>query len=587
MGVSVLRSTKILVSFALVGIVGLVPSPAAAVVPTVTNTGEVGVSGSGGVNSVTFRLGSLSCNPEGSGSCTGGASGAYTGDLNGGSASEIIWRYRVGADGVWQQVTKDCLRTPEGSLSTWCGSNWHYSSLVLTDLTAGVPVYAQPALKNSDGQSIWLNASSSSGMPASATPIADSVVSHIWSANKNPTRRANSGMSGDVHEFKAADISTSVSGVFSKYEWDFDNDGTFEISSTSNTIHTKTWDVIGTYTVTLRLTSQGGETDTDTRTFEIYKKPPAGEVGISILEGAAYTNNKVAKLKLVWPEYAVEARVSNDGGFSSSKTKTIALGESIDWELDDSVAGIFTKVVYVRFNGDVDTTKTYSDDIILDTTAPTIESSTAQANGESLALSLKASDDITGVDKVQIKTESATVTQNYSSLLSVPASDLGLIVTSSSVKKMSSGAIQVRISDKAGNWTRWRSLTVAGLKSDSSAASTSNGAPVVGSQPASSSGGAGVAGSEPTGVSAGPAVAGSKPVLAVGSNAQLSALAANAKLAVAKGSRITVLVAKTSRKTCRPLGNVLVGLKSGTCRVTITVKPKNGRAVSKTLTLKL
>jgi hypothetical protein len=574
MGVSVLRSTKILVSFALVGIVGLVPSPVAAMAPTVTNTGEVGVSGSGGLYSATFRLGSLSCNPEGSGSCTGSASGAYTGDLNGGSASEIIWRYRIGADGVWQQVSKDCLRTPVSSLSTWCGSNWHYSSLVLTDLTPGVPVYAQPALKNSDGQSIWLNTSSSSGLPASATPIADSVVSHIWSANKNPARRANSGMSGDVHEFKAADISTSVSGVFSKYEWDFDNDGTFEISSTSNTIHTKTWDVIGTYTVTLRLTSQGGETDTDTRTFEIYKKPPAGEAGISILEGAAYTNNKVAKLKLVWPEYAVEARVSNDGGFSSSKTKTIALGESVDWELDDSVTGIFTKVVYVRFNGDVDTTKTYSDDIILDTAAPTIEASTAQAAGAAVALSLRATDDMTGVDDVQIKTVSTTVTKAYASSFSVLASDLGLVVTSSSVKKMSSATIRVRISDKAGNWTDWESLTITELDSEST---TATGTP----------NGATAAESGPAGASAGPATAESTAVLAVGSNARPSTLAATANLAVAKGSRITVVVAKTSLKTCRPMGNVLVGLKSGKCRVTVTVKLKSGRAVSKTLTLKL
>ena len=56
---------------------------------------------------------------------------------------------------------------------------------------------------------------------------------------------------------------------------------------------------------------------------------------------------------------------------------------------------------------------------------------------------------------------------------------------------------------------------------------------------------------------------------------------------VAKGAKIGVRVPTASLKVCRPIGGVLVGIKSGTCKVTVTVTPKVGRAKSKTLTLKL
>jgi len=540
-----------------------IPAAVQASPPTVTNLGEVAVSATPGFYSVTFRLGSLSCNPEGSGSCSGGASAAYqTGD----PATSVEWRHKVGVDGAWVETSKACLGSPAGSLSTWCTGSWTYSTLVVTGLGAGSTVYAQASLKNADGQSAWLNSNGSSGIPASGTAAADTVNAAIWSGNKNPNRQGNTALAGDIVEFKASTLSTAASGVFSKYEWDLDGDGTYEVSTTTNDVHQKTWVEPGSYTVKLRLTSQGRETGTDSRTIEVFKVPPAGEAGVSILGGFSYTNNKTVRLNLVWPEYATEARVSNDGGFASAKTRTVALAESIDWDLDDSIAGVFTKVVYVRFNGArIDTTKTYSDDIILDTTAPTIETSTAAASGSTVALSLKATDDITGVDDVQIKSDTTTVTKDYATSISVPATDLGLVVEASSVSKMAASTIQVRVSDKAGNWTDWKSLSVAGAK-----AAVTTPSPAAGS-PASASGGA----------------ATTKPLLAAGSNAKYSSLAAAAKLPVAKGARVSIRVPAASLKVCRPAGGVLIGLKAGTCRVTVTVTPKVGRAKSKTLTLKL
>ena len=138
------------------------------------------------------------------------------------------------------------------------------------------------------------------------------------------------------------------------------------------------------------------------QTFAILPSPPSGETGISINSGASYTNTKSVTLNLVWPEFATEVRISNDGGFAASATSTVPLAATVKWDLDDSVKGVYTKVVYVRFSGVGDQSKSYTDDIILDTTAPAVETPTAAAASGSIEISLKATDDISGVDKVEV-----------------------------------------------------------------------------------------------------------------------------------------------------------------------------------------
>ena len=210
------------------------------------------------------------------------------------------------------------------------------------------------------------------------------------------------------------------------------------------------------------------------RTFTILPSPPIGEIGLSIKNGDALTNTKNVTLNPVWPEYATAIRISNDGGFAASKTVTKDLASSIDWELDDSVKGIFTKVVYIRFSGPgIDATRTYSDDIILDTTAPIIESSSGSVSGsESLIVNLRATDDITGVDEVQISgSGGSTVTQDYATSLTIPLSSIDLSRTITSFgsegrrSAFASNSVRVRVSDVAGNWSSWTSISVSGVTS--------------------------------------------------------------------------------------------------------------------------
>jgi len=279
------------------------------------------------------------------------------------------------------------------------------------------------------------------------------------------------------------------------------------------------------------------------RTFAILPSPPAGEVGVSVRNGDAYTNTKQVVLNLVWPEYATAVRISNDGGFGASKTQTKDLAASVDWELDDSVKGIYTKVVYVRFNGVGDTTKTYSDDIILDTTAPTIETSSAAVVSSSVNLSLKASDDITGLDKVQVRNDTRTITKNYATKLSVPLADLSLSVSSSGVRKSATTGLEIRVSDHAGNWTGWETVTVAGLTKT--------------------------------------------PAVTLKKSATAKSIAMFAKLKVLTTSKVGLKVISSYAMYCKVSGTTLRGVKAGTCKVTVTVTPKKGKATSKTVSLKV
>ena len=66
-----------------------------------------------------------------------------------------------------------------------------------------------------------------------------------------------------------------------------------------------------------------------------------------------------------------------------------------------------------------------------------------------------------------------------------------------------------------------------------------------------------------------------------------TSLATQAKLPMLKGSTVSMKVFTSSAKYCKARGSTIKGLKVGTCKVTVTVKPKKGPSRSKTLNLKV
>ena len=92
--------------------------------------------------------------------------------------------------------------------------------------------------------------------------------------------------------------------------------------------------------------------------------PPRGPIGVSINEGAKYTDDRHVTVNVVWPLGAPTATLSNDGGFREART--LPVSSRIAWTLDSSGPERLPKTLYVRFGG----TQTFQDDIILDQTNP-------------------------------------------------------------------------------------------------------------------------------------------------------------------------------------------------------------------------
>jgi YVTN family beta-propeller protein len=290
------------------------------------------------------------------------------------------------------------------------------------------------------------------------------------------------------------------------------------------------------------------------QTFSILPSPPSGEVGVSIKSGDTYTNKKEVPLDLIWPEYATAVRISNDGGFAASKTKSVSLTASVNWVLDDSLKGLFTKVVYVRFTGSgIDNTKTYSDDIILDTTAPTINSSSAIATTSSIDVKVDATDDITGVETIEIDNGQKIISKDYSKTVKVSLGEAGMAVSGASVSKSSVKTLRVRVRDAAVNWTEWKNLTLTGKS-----------VVVVQNQQNSKS-----------------------LTLSTRRSVSGKSIAQFAKIEVPSGSKMAIKISASSKKTCRVTGTSVKGLKSGTCKITVSVKTKSGKTKTKTVSLKV
>jgi hypothetical protein len=64
-------------------------------------------------------------------------------------------------------------------------------------------------------------------------------------------------------------------------------------------------------------------------------------------------------------------------------------------------------------------------------------------------------------------------------------------------------------------------------------------------------------------------------------------LATQAKLSVLSGSKISLKVVASTSRNCKVTGTTIKGLKVGSCKVIVTVKPRRGTSRSKTLTLKV
>ena len=82
-------------------------------------------------------------------------------------------------------------------------------------------------------------------------------------------------------------------------------------------------------------------------------------------------------------------------------------------------------------------------------------------------------------------------------------------------------------------------------------------------------------------------IAVSQPVVSATKAATAASLAKYAKVNVPAGAKVTVKVLSSSSKYCKLVGSSVKGIKKGLCKVTLTVMPKKGSVVTKTVVLKV
>lgn len=210
---------------------------------------------------------------------------------------------------------------------------------------------------------------------------------------------------------------------------------------------------------------------------------------VSINDAAEFTASTSVSVTIVGPGArkesmgaATRAELSNDGGFKSSKFFDLVNSKAVvDWELDASRTGMFSKIVYVRFwncYGAATFGGAITDDIILDNTKPVLSSVQAAASSArakvqlsrivelnsrqtSVRLVVRGSDSISGVGSVEVRASSRKSPIVIDLGGNAPTTSKAQTVSKSVLLSTTLKKFQVRLVDRAGNTSAWRAIAVS------------------------------------------------------------------------------------------------------------------------------
>jgi PKD repeat protein len=330
-------------------------------------------------------------------------------------------------------------------------------------------VLASTAL--SDGAHTWqvVATDKAGNNAASALGSFDVAVSPSASVEAVGTLETNRPVT-----FSASGSSDSNS-TLSDYAWDFDGSGSYsdERGSSPSVIHSFT--SAGTYHVELRVRDAAGLTAVASELVDVVPTPPPGYVGVSIDAGNYATDSLNVTLNLVWPVGATTALISSDGGFLAGQTKTFSLADSVTWTMKNATSERLPQTVYVRYLGAGIDLTTFTDDIVVDTTVPTISSAVlvgssgvspglgshlrADANKPrriKYSVALHAAESKSGIAEAQFSNRRTGGTS-----VSLKSKRLkGYVALSKTVVVNSAVAVRfVRVQSAAGKWSGWKAIS--------------------------------------------------------------------------------------------------------------------------------
>lgn len=253
----------------------------------------------------------------------------------------------------------------------------------------------------------------------------------------------NQVLTGDTVQLFGGASRDDRDGTIVRYEWDLDGDGDFERDTGANATTSTTYATARDFEAGLRVTDSVGHTDSDTVPLFVRPRPPSGLPGVSIEDGAQFTDDPHVTVDVVWTPFASDLVISNDGGFQPASTRPV--DSRISWTLDSSGPERIPKTIYVRFLGGDGGRETYQDDIILDETAPAVLSARFLRGGSRAVRRVRVvvRDRVSGVTRMQVALNR-----------SLPARTIRYRRVVRVVVGHSRPFVRVR--DRAGNWSRWK-----------------------------------------------------------------------------------------------------------------------------------